>query len=124
MNSRSPTISHTASLFIVATNVRLAGGSRPYQGRVEIFFRGSWGTVCDDSWDLTDARVVCRELGFSRAVSAHRSAHFGEGTGPIWLDDVRCTGSESRLDQCGHRGVGSHNCDHDEDAGVVCSEYM
>ena len=80
--------------------------------------------MCDDDWDLTDARVVCRELGFSRAVSAYQRAHFGRGTGPIWLDNVECTGSESRLDHCDHNGVGDHNCGHSEDAGVVCSEYM
>ena len=105
--------------------IRLVGGRGPHEGRVEVFYRGAWGTVCDDDWDITDAGVVCRELGFSGAVSAFKEAHFGKGLGPIWLDDVRCRGNECRLDHCLHRGVGKENCHHGEDAGVVCqSEYM
>ena len=81
--------------------------------------------MCDDRWDMDNAQVVCRELGYQGAVSAYREAHFGRGTGEIWLDNVRCTGSERRLGLCDHKGVGDHNCDHSEDAGVVCqSEYM
>ena len=81
--------------------------------------------MCDDGWDSADAQVVCRELGFSRVVSAYQSAHFGRGHRHIWLDDVQCRGNESSLDQCHHNGVGNHNCGHSEDAGVACqSEYM
>ena len=45
---------------------------------------------------------------------------FGEGTGPIVLDDVACTGDEQQLIDCGHDGLGQHNCGHDEDVGVRC----
>ena len=48
---------------------------------MEIFFNGTWGTVCDDFWDLRDATVVCRQLGFPEAGSALRFGHFGSGDG-------------------------------------------
>ena len=70
---------------------------------------------------MNDARVVCRQLGFLDAVSAPISAHFGAGSGQIWLDDVRCSGSESSIVNCLHNSWGVQNCDHDEDASVICS---
>ncbi|XP_030208391.1 deleted in malignant brain tumors 1 protein-like isoform X9 [Gadus morhua] len=101
--------------------VRLVnGGSSSCSGRVEIFIQGQWGTVCDDGWGLPDAQVVCRQLGCGNALFASQEAHFGPGQGPIFLDDINCSGNESNLTQCGHRGLGSHNCRHHEDAGVVC----
>ncbi|NXW37376.1 DMBT1 protein, partial [Phaetusa simplex] len=90
-------------------------------GRLEIFHDGHWGTVCDDLWGLPDAAVVCRQLGCGAALDAPRAAFFGEGTGPIWLDDVRCQGNESSLLGCPASPWGLTNCQHREDAAVVCA---
>ena len=104
--------------------VRLVGGNGVNTGRVEVYYNNTWGTVCDDGWNLNDAAVVCRQLGFPGAISSSCCAAFGQGTGPIWLDDVRCTGSETSLSSCSHRGWGRHRCAHYEDAGVICQgEY-
>uniref|UniRef100_A0A8C6DQS8 SRCR domain-containing protein n=1 Tax=Moschus moschiferus TaxID=68415 RepID=A0A8C6DQS8_MOSMO len=101
--------------------VRLAGGHGNCAGRLEVFYQGAWGTVCDDLWDLPEANVVCRQLGCGWAVVALGEAHFGEGSGKILLDNVQCRGHEEHLDECSHTGWFAHNCGHGEDAGVVCS---
>ncbi|XP_033117604.1 neurogenic locus notch homolog protein 1-like [Anneissia japonica] len=111
-------------------SIRLSGGSYPWEGRIEVYYRGescsfwgtcetvwSWGTVCDDHFDISDARVACRSLGYQDALS---TGHFGDGSGEIWLDDLGCGGEESYLWDCSHLGWGSHNCFHFEDVGVVC----
>ncbi|NWZ60001.1 DMBT1 protein, partial [Haliaeetus albicilla] len=101
--------------------LRLVNGSNSCLGRVEVFHDQKWGTVCDDTWDLQDAAVVCRQLGCGMVLSAPGSAHFGPGADPIWLDNIHCTGTESTLTECELNNWGEHNCAHSEDAGVVCS---
>ena len=88
---------------------------------MEVFYQGAWGTVCDDEWDMADANVVCRMLGYHGACAAYGRAFFGPGSGEIVLDDVECTGAEPTLAECVHSPFGLHNCVHREDAGVKCS---
>lgn len=105
---------------VCAASIRVEGGSNSCSGRVEMFYKGQWGTVCDDDWTIDNARVVCRQLGCGQELSAPTSAHFGRGEGPIWLDNVECTGDELALTQCKHPDYGVNNCGHGEDAGVIC----
>ena len=101
--------------------VRLVNGASISGGRVEVFHNGTWGTVCDDYWDLNDTKVVCHQRGYGRAIKAYISASFGPGDGTIWMDDINCTGSERSLTECPRNGWRIENCDHNEDAGVLCS---
>ena len=87
---------------------------------MEVHYNGEWGTVCDDGWDLNDAQVVCRQLGFGTAIAARGKAFYGEGTGETWLDELNCTGIELTINNCSHNGWGNEDCSHREDSGVEC----
>ena len=109
---------------LAGQTLRLADGYRNGEGRVEIFHDGYWGTVYDYNWDIKDAQVVCRQLGYSKAIRAPKHAFFGKGYGHIWLDDVSCLGNESSIETCKHRGWNNYNYDyygHSKDASAICS---
>nr|XP_043903969.1 lysyl oxidase homolog 3B isoform X1 [Solea senegalensis] len=103
--------------------VRLAGYPRKHnEGRIELFYKGEWGTICDDDFSIFNANVLCRQLGFVTATGWTHSAKYGKGQGKIWLDNVQCGGGEKSIDACKSRGWGNSDCTHDEDAGVVCKD--
>ena len=103
--------------------VRLVNGYDKYEGRVEVYYNGKWGIVCDKRWDLNDAQVVCRQLGFGSAIVARDNAFYGRSgyTVAVWLDNVACVGTESTIEDCSHDGWGVQDCYHGRDAGVQCS---
>ena len=98
----------------------MVSGTNEWNGRVEVFNAGTWGTVCHNNWDLVDAGVVCKSFGYPGTVAVYDYAHFGEGTGDIWLDEVQCDGTESWLLNCHHSPFGTEKCGHWADAGVEC----
>lgn len=103
--------------------LRLVDGGSPCAGRVEMLEHGHWGSVCDDTWDLEDAHVVCRQLSCGWAIQALPGLHFAPGQGRIHRDQVNCSGAEAYLWDC--PGLqGDLYCGHKEDAGVVCSEHQ
>lgn len=110
----------------VADTIRLVDNldNTALTGRIEIFSAGQWGTVCDDAWDINDAHVVCRQIGFPQASQAFQGATHGQGSGPIWMSHVACSGSESYIDECGNIGWGESGCTHNKDASVQCSSVI
>ncbi|XP_072163629.1 uncharacterized protein [Diadema setosum] len=106
--------------------VRLVDGSDSSEGTVQILAPGndeSWGTVCDDLWDLPSADVVCRMLGFRRALVAWKYSHFGqpEDAASIIYDNVYCNGDESTIYDCPSSNAWDHDCTYLEFAGVTCA---
>lgn len=108
----------------VINAVRLVGGPNNLEGRLEVQLGplGWWGTVCDDRFasNSNAAQVVCRMLGKSGGVVVSNvQTKYGESTSlGIFLDETRCTGAESSLNQCNFSLT--HDCGRIEDVGVAC----
>ena len=86
--------------------VALVGGRSPWVGRVEVFHANQWGTVCDDGFTDTAAKVVCYSLGFGYVGRKVNISLYGVGDGRIWLDKTNCSGKELYIGKCSHRGWG------------------
>ncbi|XP_012938540.1 galectin-3-binding protein, partial [Aplysia californica] len=106
-------------------DVRLVGGHRRYVGTVVVNYRGRWGSVCDDNWGIEEANVVCRQLGYSKAVRASRRSMYGVGRQRMWMRNVKCTGDEEKLSDCPFAGwdrYTRYRCPgRYRSAGVMCS---
>ncbi|KAK3089728.1 hypothetical protein FSP39_005947 [Pinctada imbricata] len=113
---------HSEDAGVICNNIGLVNDidDKPDRGRVEVVVNGVTGTVCDDNWDDNDAKVVCRQLGYRGGI-AQSQARYGQGSGEIFMDDINCNGSETSLFDCHFPGLGKHNCEHREDAGVICN---
>ncbi|XP_030048591.1 deleted in malignant brain tumors 1 protein-like [Microcaecilia unicolor] len=104
------------------SQVRLMGGKHSCEGTVEVYYNNTWGTVCDHEWDIRDAAVVCRQAGCGPATEATVEAGIGGNSGPVWLDNVFCTGTEADLSLCGSQMLlQNHRCNSSGRAGVRCS---
>lgn len=117
-------------------DVRLVDGSVDYEGRIEICINRVWGTVCSTTyrytyshyirWDVNDAKVVCHQLGHQElgATVYTSSSTFGDGTGPVFLSDIHCDGSEANLLECNNFNfvqlASNHYCTHSRDVGLRC----
>eukprot|EP00057_Strongylocentrotus_purpuratus_P002472 XP_003724597.1 PREDICTED: scavenger receptor cysteine-rich domain superfamily protein [Strongylocentrotus purpuratus] len=100
---------------------RMVDGSRKSEGRVEVYYEGQWGTVCDNLWTIREASVLCKQLGYTGADEVVIAGQFGQGEGDVLLDMVQCTADEANLFECSHSAIRTTACDHSEDVGVVCT---
>ena len=86
---------------------------------------GLWGGVCDHAFDLNDADVICRMLGYphaTKALAARTAADlYGTADSEIVLDDLGCTGNEDSVFDCQHNGEWIDNCEATEIAGIQCA---
>ena len=101
-------------------DLRLVNGPSVNEGRIEVYYNRQWGTICDDSWNKRDGDVLCKQLGYVDAEYVRFRAYYGEGTGPIWIDQIQCDNGDQSVIDCRHNGWGKHDCKHREDAGVKC----
>ena len=103
---------------------RLVGGSQLIEGRVELYYNSTWGSVCSYrwEWDVREANVICRMLGYSFATRVWGAGQFGEGSGNTSVDRPQCSGTESSIAECSHSGWG-RSCSGSvyRDFGVGCT---
>ena len=108
-------------LFLLA--IRLKGFDRPHAGRIEVLYKGVWGTVnaYKNELSFTEARVVCRQLGYRdavRALNVHEVPNVGRGA--VWTKNIKCNGTESRLHDCKWTVDNFNHVNHNYDGGVIC----
>lgn len=132
--------------------VRLVGGSDSSEGHVEVSKGLKFGLICDTHWTMSEANVVCHQLGFRLYVFLFESSHivliselftqsfifmlklcsgasralkggsFQRSDRTYYLDNVFCNGFESNLENCRHNGWSTTSCTVDHEAGVVCQK--
>ena len=101
--------------------IRLRGSHASNMGRIEVHYAGTWGSVRASGWDIKDATVACRQLGYhSASLSGYRL--FFSPDIPVWFTYFKCFGNETSLEQCArdfYQHSSSTYC-----ASVVCTNKM
>ncbi|XP_053387316.1 uncharacterized protein LOC128551050 [Mercenaria mercenaria] len=104
------------------SDIQLKNSYRPSEGRVEILVNGTWGTICDTDFASADATVICKMFGLEYSSFYTKAKHYGRGSGPIYVDKLNCTGTESHINLCSYEI--SNNCTHYDDVAVICTGYQ
>jgi deleted-in-malignant-brain-tumors protein 1 len=104
-------------------SIRLSGSTIQFAGRVEICIENTWTTLCDQTWDLIDAQVACRELGYSPYGAIPTHDCYTEGQLSFGITSLNCTGNETNLINCSHSNPSLYNCRSHNDAGLVCQRF-
>lgn len=103
-------------------SVQLTDGPGHCQGRLEMLHKGQWSAVCKAGWNLQASKVVCRQLGCGRALLTRRHCNkITQGKGPIWMNQMLCSGKEANLQDCPFRPL-EKNCTHDKDTWIECED--
>ncbi|KAJ8715684.1 hypothetical protein PYW07_010166 [Mythimna separata] len=106
------------------SHLRLMGGKNAKEGRVEVFYNNTWGSICPDGWTLYEASVVCRHLDLGYAEQALQTYAFGFSN--IVISGINCDGNETSLFDCRHRQHDEVRCPGDvgHAAAVVCTNFL
>ncbi|XP_052236237.1 uncharacterized protein LOC127848005 isoform X4 [Dreissena polymorpha] len=102
------------------TDVRLVDGPGPNVGRVEIAVDGVYGTICDSNFDYNDADMICKSVNSRYRTVYIPVTRYGNGSGPVHIDQLHCDGAEASLDECLY--VQNGQCSHSEDVSLLCNE--
>ena len=103
-------------------SIRLVGGPNAHEGHVEMYLLGHWVAACFPYWDLVDATVVCRQLGYPAALTIQNNAAqtFLGGENIYLRLYLRCNGNESSIIQCSHGMTSPYYCPYNRNS-VSCS---
>ncbi|XP_063448442.1 scavenger receptor cysteine-rich domain superfamily protein-like [Mytilus trossulus] len=101
------------------TRIRLLGGTSFANGQLEVRYNGQWGTMCYDTFDKSEANVVCRMLGFEEKNAG--VAKYGYSSTPLIKDDLHCSGTESDISMCSYKGWNPSTCTNNHTVGVKCN---
>lgn len=124
--------------------MRLVNGTSNQAGRLEVCTNGIWGSVCGTGFDVTDAYVVCKELGlgvsgnnmismvafiittsyfsFVKEPIVYTNSYFGDGDGAIVYSNFACRGYEGSVLECAKQEYGSFTCSRNNVVGIICQE--